>query len=189
MKKIFALLCIFFVCSAFVFADEQGDEYDDDYTYELYGAGDQFLKIGLIPFIPLNFGGKVHVGGAAEIGYYRFLNNWLAIGGDVSFSFNMTIGSNTLTLIPIVFGVTMQPSIKKIDIPIQLGIGIAYESAQNANYFPGFVMKAEVGAYYRVIESWSFGLFCGFYWFPQWTKTTNDNGLFLAPAITARYHF
>ena len=194
MKKIFALLCVVFICTGFIFADDTGDEYDDyddSDVYEINGAGDQFLKIGLMPVIPLNFDKKIHVGGGAEFGYYRFVNKWLAIGGEASFSFNTTIGSNILTLLPIVFGATFQPSVGKFEFPVLVAVGIAHESAQNSSYFPGFAFKSDVGAYYRIGEAWSFGLSCQFLWLPQWYKDSskNDNGLFLAPTVSARYHF
>ena len=191
MKKVLSLIFVLFVCTSFIFADEPGDEYDDGYFYETNGAGDQFLKIGIMPYIPLNFDNKLIIGGAGELGYYRFLNRCLAIGGEVNFSFNITLANNVLTTLPILFGVTAQYTVGKFEFPVMIGIGMAYETAQNSNYFPGFAMKLDVGGFFRATEAWSFGLTCKAWWLPQWFADPkyNDDGFFLAPALSLRYHF
>lgn len=194
MKKIFALLCVLLLSASFCFAqesEEESDVYDDGYVYSANGAGDQHLKIGLMPFIPLNFGKNLYVGGAAELGYYKFLNSTIALGGEVSASFNITLGSNALTMVPFTFGVMVQPAAGKFEFPVSIGAGIAYETCANESYFPGFVMNAEAGAYYRYSEMWSFGLSAKMMWLPQWFKDSskNFNGLFTAAGIFARYHF
>ena len=37
MKRIFSIILTFALCSAFIFADEPGDEYDDGYVYTQNG--------------------------------------------------------------------------------------------------------------------------------------------------------
>ena len=178
MKKILSLIFVLFAVSAFLFAEEEADEYDDGYVYEANGAGDQYLLIGLMPFIPLNFGDNIYVGGAAEIGYYRFITRHIA-------------GNNSLTTVPISFGGVYQFEIGKFEVPVSLSAGIAYETAQNSSYFPGFVLKTGVGCVYRLSELWSFGAECKAMWLPQWFSNPeyNYDAFFLAPAIVARYHF
>lgn len=190
MKKILSILLLLFAASSFVFAEE-ADEYDDGYVYEANGSGDQYLLIGLMPFIPLNFGDKVFTGGAAELGYYRFLSKNFAVGGELNATFNMTLGGNSLTTVPITFGCIFQPVIGRFEIPLSLSAGIAYETAQNSSYFPGLAVKGGVSCFYRVTEMWSFGVDCKALWLPQWfsKKEYNDNAFFLAPAVCARYHF
>lgn len=48
MKKLLSILAILCLFSSVMFADEEGDEYDDGYTYEQNGAGDQFIKIDVM---------------------------------------------------------------------------------------------------------------------------------------------
>ena len=191
MKKIIALLCVLLFTAGLVFADESGDEYDDGYVYEANGSGDHFLKIGLVPLCPLNFGNKLHVGGAFEIGYYQFITKSLALGGEVNASFNITLGSNALTMIPFTFGVMYQPTFGKFEIPFSVSAGFAYETAQNAPYFPGFALNAEAGVFYRLSEMWSFGGMGKFLWLPQWFANPEytKNGFFAGAVVCARYHF
>ena len=161
-------------------------------NYKMNGAGDQYLKISIMPSFPWNFGNQMYTGGAVELGYHRFLTSWLAIGGDAMAGYQPTIGSNIFTYIPITFGPTFQPTVWKFEFPITLGVGAALETCGNRKYFPGLVIKPEVGAYFRYSESWSFGLGCDFMYMPQWYKDNpeyNDYGLFITAAITARYHF
>ena len=63
MKRFFSIMLTLALCSAFVFADEPGDEYDDGYVYTQNGQGDQFLKLELSGLFPLNFGKQVYPGG------------------------------------------------------------------------------------------------------------------------------
>lgn len=192
MKKILSVLAILLLSAGFLFAQEESaDEYDDGYVYESNGTGDQLLKIGLLPLFPLNFGDQIGVGGAAELGYYRFLTKNLAVGGEVSVSFNITKGSNSLAMLPFSFGVMYQPSFGKIEIPLTAGVGFGFESAQNSAYFPSFVLNVDAGAFYRYSEMWSFGAEGKFLWIPQWFKdpSLNKNGLFAALVLCARYHF
>lgn len=191
MKKllsIFAILCLF---SSFMFADEDGDEYDDGFVYEQNGAGDQFLKIDLLANFPLNFDNQLTIGLGASFGYYRFISNLIAIGGDVIIGYNVTIGQKALFTAPITFGAMVQPYIGNFEFPIFANIGIASTSCQGLSYFPSFAAKLSAGAYYRIKESWSFGIDSTLYWIPQWftDSSKNDNGLFVTAGITARYHF
>lgn len=191
MKKLFSILAIICLCTTFVFADEEGDEYDDGYVYEQNGSGDQFLTINLAANFPLNFGKQINPGVAASLGYYRFISKNIGLGGDVLIGYNITIGKKSLILVPITFGVLFQPYIGKIEFPLTLNVGIASSSCQGLTYFPSFSMKASVGASYRFTESWSFGLNGYFYWIPQGDPYSNksDNGLFATAGLFVRYHF
>jgi hypothetical protein len=197
MKRIIPLLIMLILCIPAAFSDEsnskQGDQYDDrTYSYSMNGAGDQYIQIGLMGFFPLNFGDQLYIGGAAQLGYHRFLTSWLAVGGDVMATYNPTLGSNVFYSVPITAGVTFQPTIWKLEFPISLNAGIAVETCQNRKYFPGFILKPEAGVFYRFSESWSFGLDCDFIYMPEWYSDHpeyNDYGLFITAAVAARYHF
>ncbi len=210
MKRILLSIAILSIFSAGFFAetDSDGSEIDADTTfvYETNGKGDQYIRVGLFANFPLNFGnpfktdasgrlseGFLYVGGAAEIGYYRFLNRWLALGGDLIVAYNPTLGNNSLTMVPLTFGVAMQPSFNKFEFPAYLGLGLGFETCQNKKYFPSPVAKAELGAFYRITETWSVGLTGLFLYVPQWSevdgKTVYDYGNFAMASVSARYHF
>lgn len=193
MKKLISVVAALCLCTTLVFAQEdEGDYYDDGYVYEQNGAGDRFLKINLMANFPLNFGKQLYpLGGAVDAGYYQFLTSNFAIGGEVLVGYNVTIGKKPLILAPITFGALFQPTLGKFEFPITAGIGISTVSCQNETYFPGFTAKISAGAFYRLNEMWSLGLYGSAYWLPQWFKNPeyNDNGLFATAGIGARYHF
>lgn len=191
MKRFISVIIGIFLCAFAVFADEPGDEYEDDYVYTQNGVGDQFLKIELSGIFPLNFEKKIYPGGALSIGYYRFILDNLAIGGDVIISYNLTIGEKSLVNVPVTFGAMFQPTINKFEFPIFAGIGFASVSCQGESYFPAFAVKAEVGAFYRAFETWSFGISSNIFMIPQWFKESekNDLGIFCTANLSARYHF
>ena len=200
MKKFIAICCTVFLFSTAVFSQEQ-DEDDDRFAveYRMNEPGDQFINIGLMVTFPLNFGGdfplyregQLSTGGAGTIGYHRFLTSWFAVGLDVSFGYNPTIGENMFTYVPFVFCFTVQPTIKKFEFPITMGIGAAVESYLNRTYFPGLTLKQEAGIFYRVTPSWSFGIKGNFMYLPQSHEDSenNDHGNFSSVVIAAIYHF
>lgn len=186
MKRFLSIFTALLILSGTVLtAQEQGDEYDDGYVYTANGAGDNFLKLTLGGLFPLNFGKQLYVGGVAELGYYRFLSEWLAVGGEFSATYNLSIGKKTLVMLPITAGVLLQPSIGNFEFPIYINAGIGYETWQNLDYFPSFVLKASAGAYYRISDMISFGASTTFLMIPQAGKS----GLFETAAVGIRYHF
>ncbi len=199
MKRFISILSAILLLSAAVFADEyyeEDEEYDDGYVYEQNGAGDQFIKIDLAANFPLNFGQQMKVGGLVSIGYYRFLNQYFALGGDVLIGYNLSIGNKPLFSVPITFGAMYQPYIGKFEFPLMLNIGIATLTCQTMTYFPAFTAKFTGGAFYRFTESWSAGISSTTYWVPQWflfDKNTRghkaDNGVFTSIGLSVRYHF
>ena len=203
MKRFISILSAILLLSAAVFADDydSGDEYDDGYVYEQNGAGDQFIKIDLGANFPLNFGSQLYVGGLVSIGYYKFLSQYIAVGGDVLIGYNLSIGKKPLFEVPFVLGVLYQPYIGKFEFPIMFDIGIATISCQNMTYFPAFTAKFSAGAYYRITESWSFGIDSTTYWTPMFfsigvvSDHNNyqghefDQAWFTTACLTVRYHF
>jgi len=191
MKKLFSIIAVICLCSAFVFAQDEGDEYDDGYVYELNGAGDQFLNINLGANFPVNFGKQIYPGLNAGLGYYRFITNNLALGGDALVGYNLTIGKKSLVTVPVTFGAMYQPTINKFEFPLSLSIGLATTTCQGLVYFPSLAAKASAGAFYRFFESWSFGISSYIYWIPQWDSdpSKSDHGIFATAGLTARYHF
>lgn len=211
MKRLFALFCACFFLAAPIFAQETPTDNDIDQespapkqntkikSFKMNEPGDQFIKIGLMMTMPLNFGGKfplyrngkLSTGGAGALGYHRFITSWFALGADVSFGYNPTIGENIFTYIPLIINATIQPTYGRFEFPISIGAGVAVENYLSNSYFPGLVIKPEAGVFYRVTPSWSFGLQGEFMYMPQWynDSSDNDHGKFASIALGARYHF
>ena len=203
MKRLFSIFIALILLTGAVFADDdEGDEYIDDYIYESNGAGDQFLKLNLGAYLPLDFGGSVkksngalYTGGNVNAGYYKFLNNWLALGFELTASYNISIGNKILVTLPLNFGVLAQPSIGNFELPFYFTIGAAYETWQNLDNFPALSFGASGGVYYRISEPLSFGLSCSYVFIQQWVKGGKDipaaqnRGQFLGINLGARYHF
>ena len=200
MKRFLILIALITCISAPFFAENQpsDDDITQTFVYEMNGKGDQYIKIGIFANFPLNFGnpfsgGQLYTGGAAELGYHRFISGSLALGADLMVGYNPTIGSNSLTMVPVTFGVTWQPSLGKFEFPIQLGAGFAFETCQNKKYFPSPALKTEIGTFFRMNESWSFGLTGNLLYLPQWAEVNDkieyDAGLFAQVSASVRYHF
>lgn len=207
-KVIFAAFFMFFTIASnihaqsFQLADISAMDSEDEYTDGDYyedeeirltqnGAGDQFIALKLMPLIPLNFDKQLSVGGALSLGYHRFLTQFIAVGADVMFAYNTTIGSNLFTVIPLTVGITFQPYIWRFEFPITLNVGAALENYLQYNYFPGLILKGEAGCFYRMNENWSFGLECQLMYLPQWYSDSSKNDYYLGITATvgARYHF
>lgn len=172
------------------------DEYDDgeDYVYLQNGPGDQFLNLRIMPNIPLNFDDKIKVGGQITVGYGRFVLPWFAVGAEVAFGYNPTIGGNMLTYIPMTLGVTLLPAIKKFEIPITMNVGMAIENYLSNTFFPAFILRGGAGCYYRINESWSAGIEGFFTYMPQWyadKEKSKYNDFLNIVSISAgmKYHF
>lgn len=194
MKRFISLLLIFLTLSTFLFAQEEDQEAaveEDVYVYAQNGAGDQFLKINLGAVFALNFKGQLKPGGKANIGFFRFISENLALGGELAATYSISIGEKVLVMIPITFGIMYQPYIGKFEFPLYAEIGVANQTWQNIEIFPTLVTKFSAGAYYRITDSVSFGLSTDFMWIPQWFKDSskNFNGLFETAEIGLRYHF
>ena len=172
-------------------ATSSNDSYveDEEFIYKMNQKGDQFIKIGLMVNIPLNPPtSQLKLGGAGTLGYMRFLNNNLAIGGDASFSYMTTVGKNVFTCIPLMAKVMYQFTAQKFEFPISLGIGGAFQNYIGESYF-GLIIKPEVGAFLRYSPDWSFGINVGWNLMPQWTKDSSYFGVIMDAGLTARYHF
>ena len=190
MKRILSILLTICLCSALVFADEQGDEYDDGYDYQSNMSGDQLLKLELDGHFPLNFDDHLKAGFGINIGYYKFIAPSLAVGGELTVTNNFSIGGKALFIIPITFGAMYQPQIGKFEFPIMANIGFATETWANQSYWPALTARASAGCYYRMSESWSFGGSTTLTTVTEYmNKGKNYTGVFLSAGINARYHF
>ncbi len=196
MKRIlFYLLCCL-SASSLLFAQTEdspqtGEVYVQDSVYQMNQKGDHQIKIELalqIPFRPSIE--QLKLGGGGSLGYMYFLTDWLLLGGDISFSYAPTIGSNQLTFIPILFKIAAQPTVWRFEFPISIGIGGVFQNYLDRFYF-GLAVKPSVGAFFRINPSWSVGLHTGLYIMPQWYTHPQYNytALIMDAGLSARYHF
>lgn len=199
MKRFLSLLFTALFLTTAVIAEEQADDYDDGFVYDQNGAGDQFIKFDFSASIPifstdpasqLFHKDQLNTGVSFDLGYYRFVKDWLGFGGEICFTSNWSIGEKLLTVIPVTAGVFFQPAIQNFEFPIIIGLGLAYESWANFRYFPGLVVKGSAGAYYRITESWSAGISGTCMWLPQWSKGyPMTSGMLFSASIGGRFHF
>ena len=162
-------------------------------------AGDQNLRIALGGSFPLSFGnpftddGKMKPGGMACLGYHYFLTPEISVGADATFGFNVTLGGNIFNCVPILATVTYTPHIKNFEIPITLGIGMAWEMYNGKTYWPGLAIKPEIGLNYRLSADWSVGGEISYLWLPQFNRLysgkENKHAQFVTISASARYYF
>ena len=200
MKRFFLTLsALLLVCTA-AFADDDDIEVQDEIQDEpaMNVRGDKFIKIDLAGAFPLNFGdifqdgeSQLEIGGTGAIGFYYFLTGDIAIGADLGFGYQPTIGSNIFNYIPLTIGAIFQPTLAHFEFPISLGIGAAVENYLSETYFPGLILKAGAGAFYRITPAWSLGINATWMGMPHWYKNPKYNffGHFLDAGLTIRYHF
>lgn len=174
--------------------EDAPDVYDDDvdFVYLQNAPGDQFINVRVMPNFPLNFGDKVKIGGQVTVAYGRFLTNWLAVGAELAFGYNPTLGSNILTYIPMSLSVTFLPTIKKFEFPLTANVGMVATNYLSNTFFPGLYVRAGAGCYYRINESWSAGIEGFFSYMPHWYfKQPDKNDYFIVASVSAgvKYHF
>ncbi len=174
--------------------EDAPDVYDDNfnYVYMQNAPGDQYINVRVMPNFPLNFDDKLTIGGQITVGYSRFLTSWFAVGAELAFGYNPTIGSNIFTYIPMTVGVTFLPAIKKFEFPITVNVGAAVENYLSNTYFPGLVVRGGVGAYFRINESWSAGVEGFLTYMPQWyfkEPEKNDYLIYASASAGVKYHF
>lgn len=171
---------------------------DSTFVYEPIRKGDQFIRMGLglgVPLFNMSSNGvepstNIQLGGTGIIGYSRFLNSKIALGGEIAFSFNPTLGDNLFFYLPITFKATYAFVYKRIHIPVSLAVGCAFQTYNTTNFF-GPIIKPEIGAYYQFSPDWSYGATAAWNIIPQFYKNGDGNrtGNILDVALGVRYHF
>ena len=202
MKRFTILLTSLLILACPVFAQNSSDpDYSDSDSlgYQLNVQGDQYLKLGLGPGFPLNFGNifengqsQLVTGGNGVLGYHFFLLDNFAVGVDATFGFNVTVGSHVFNYIPIVAKATYVPTFRKFEFPITLGIGFAWHTYIGKTYWPGLVIEPEIAVLYRISSSWGIGGEVSYLWMPEFDyeePSKNVYGQFLNVNVTARYYF
>ncbi len=197
MKRFISILIILLTFSSLLSGQTNDEsipeeEYPDVYIYDANGAGDQYLKIALGALFPLNFKHHLMTGGEAQIGYFKFISKYFALGGEFSATYNQSIGEKILVTIPVTFGIMYQPYIGNFEFPVFAQVGLATQTWQNMEFFPMLATKVSAGAFYRITDSISLGFTTDFLWIPQWyfkDLSKSYQGLFQGANICLRYHF
>jgi len=200
MKR-FIVLFVVCICTAMMLSAQQVESPevpDLNIDFEPIRVGDQFIRIGLGLTLPMwihgpdGFNSETNIfpGGTGYIGFTRYLTPRISLGGEVSFLFNATVGENMFFALPLLARISKVFVLKDLHFPISLGIGGAFQSYNNINYF-GFAIKPEAGAWYQFTPEWSFGLSAGLLVLPQFYNNSDHNrtGSFLDVVASIRYHF
>jgi hypothetical protein len=203
MKKkfllLFALCCLTVTLPLFGQEEEQAPEdvpedqdgTDPEYVVRVNQKGDQYILFSLMLAVPVQpTPDKLLVGGEGILGYMRFLNSRIAIGGTLDFGYHATVGGNVFYYVPISAKITYQPTWRRMEIPLSLSLGGAFETYLDRTYF-GLFLKPEAGLYFRFSPAWSFGGVVGVMIMPQVYKETANNytGIVADLGLSARYHF
>ncbi len=200
MKRVIFILMVFCCFLTVVSAQtiESPQQPEANFDYEPIRKGDQFIRIGLgVNFSMFNFGPEgmesetnIFPGGTGHIGYTRYISSKYALGGEINFAFNSTLGGNMLFYLPMLFRATRVFTIRQLQIPLSVGVGAAFQSYNGYNYF-GLMLKPEIGAYYQFTPEWSFGFSSGWNLIPQWyaDKADNRTANLLDIGASVRYHF
>lgn len=161
---------------------------DEDYVFKMNQPGDWFIKVsvnGGFPIQPntMNFGLDLN------LGFYYFFADFFALGGNIAFAYNPTVGEKVFYCIPFMAEAVFQYTLGKFEIPLFVGFGGAIER-HNSNFYFGMIIKPEIGFFYRINPDWSIGATCGASIMPQWYKNPEYNytGYILDTGISVRYH-
>lgn len=171
---------------------------ESSFDYEPIRAGDQFIKVTLGPTFSLfNYGyGGVHtdtnmkLGASGTLGYSRFINSRVALGGELSFAFNPTLAQNLFFYLPIVFSGSYEFVFNRIHVPLTLAGGFAFQTYNNESYF-GPILRPEAGVWFQFNPEWSFGAQASWNVIPQFYSTSSYNrtGNIVDAMLGFRYHF
>lgn len=168
------------------------------FAYEPIRKGDQYMRVGIGAGIPLfnlgpdgvNTKTNMFVGGTGILGYSNFITSRIALGGEIAFAYNTTLGENLYFYLPITFKATYVFVLNRIQIPLSLSTGVVFQTYNITNYF-GPILKPEAAVYYQYNPEWSFGVTAGWNVIPQWYEESENNrtGNIADVTVGFRYHF
>ncbi|OQA64285.1 MAG: hypothetical protein BWY39_00336 [Spirochaetes bacterium ADurb.Bin269] len=197
-KIIASVLAVAALFPAIAQTTEVPEQPATSYEYEPIRKGDQLIAISLGIGIPLfNLGPdgietktNIFTGGLGTIGFSQFINTRIALGGEITFAFNSTLGENLYFYIPMMFTASWETVFDRIRVPVSLGAGFAFQTYNSVTYF-GPVVRPRIGAYYQYNPEWSFGVGAEwnaiFQWYEQ--RENNRTGNIMNVTAGMRYHF
>jgi hypothetical protein len=177
-------------------ADAPKEKPKSNFEYEPIRKGDQNIGISIGPAFSLfNIGGdgadtNMEIGGIGSIRYNRYLNSRVALGGGIDFAFNPTLGENLYFYLPIVFGGTYTFVFDRIQVPLSLMGGFAFQTYNDRTYF-GPILKPSAEIWFQYSPEWSYGLSAAWSVIPQFYEDSSNNrtGNFADIKAGFRYHF
>ncbi len=105
------------------------------------------------------------VGGYGSILYQIFVNEYIALGGEIGYMFNYD-NEMILSDVPIQMKATVFPVQGRVDIPISLGLGISFLSRGNSTMLTPYV-SAELGFDFYFNNNWGLGVKSGIWLVPE----------------------
>lgn len=161
-----------------VAAQDEGDAPIEDETEEsfipTYGLGDQILSINAGLLIPLFYTGgpdglqsaNLSLGGTGHLMWSSFLNNNLAVGGELGGTFAFTPNGNTLFMIPLAARVSYFLRAFPFEFPLSLAAGLNF-SRFGDNFKTDMILIPGAGFYWNQSAEWAFGFDVRWWWVPQ----------------------
>jgi hypothetical protein len=192
MKKLWCGLgAAFFLSIALPAQEAPAAPADETYAVKINQKGDQFMQFTLLVALPIRPApDKLLLGGEGTIGYLRFLTGEVAVGATLDFGYHATVGGNIFYYLPISAKVLYQATRGRMEFPLALSVGGAFENYLDRTYF-GLYARPEFGAYYRFRPDWSIGAGVGASLMPQIYEDAGNNylGVIADIGISGRYHF
>jgi hypothetical protein len=160
--------------------------------------GEQLIGIGLglqIPSFVLPKTGEgasnIKLGGSFSFSYQQFVARGFAIGGELSATYNSTIGGSSLFILPL--GMTASYWWTKLPFEFSiLGEGGIYMMRENKEGIFDPFARVGVGVYWRVSSGWSIGLQPSLLFIPEIhygnQKSLTQFGGFIDASLSAVYH-
>lgn len=141
--------------------------------YYLFGDGEQRTKINWGGYFSLTFEG--------------FTTSKLSLGGELGYDFNYNINETLLSIVPIFFKTTWYPIQGFFDMPISLGLGMAYIRYGENQSIITLYSNIDVGFVFYFWEQWGIGIHTGLWLIPELNYNKSDwvnNGLLGMMPIT-----
>lgn len=138
-------------------------------------------------------GTHLKVGGYGSISYQAFINPYVALGGELGYSFFYSMSDSLFTAVPIQAKATFVPIQGTIDLPITLGLGGVYPRYEDDSLsYDGslFTLFAslDVGLTWYFTENWGVGINAGIWIIPEfYSNKRNSIGAFIPATLSITY--
>jgi hypothetical protein len=178
MKKVLMILLLVLLLPTMLIAQEENTA-----AARQYGMGSQMFTFRLGPVVPtfiyqpvqdslVTFPDemRMQIGGYGSIRYQGFLNSTMAIGGELGYLFAFDRGSELFTSVPMQAKLTYIPLQGTFELPLSIGLGIAYNSYTDETTptsFLSLLATAEAGFSWYFKEEWGITLSAGLQLIPE----------------------
>lgn len=132
----------------------------------------------------------LNVGGYGSILFQVFVNEYIALGGEIGYQFNYD-NEALVSDVPLEFKATVFPVQGKVDIPISLGFGASFLSRGNSTMLTPYI-SAEAGVDFYINDNWGLGVKSGIWLIPELYFLTGRNqynalGTFIPVTLAVTY--